>query len=182
MRTSRPLDVDGVELDVARLSKTSSVEPSMIVSPCSSFARSTRLPFTSMPFVESRSTSHQVAPSLPHLRVPARDVRVVEPDVALARAAEHDHGASSSACGARPRRARALAARARARSGARPRSAAAAGGLVDHRRAGLDLGGGLVGRGPRRASGWTIRVAIPNSPIARSSSVSISTFGGDSSA
>src|SRR5262249_6772744 len=41
--------------------KTSSVEPSFTVSPCSSFARFWRRPFTSVPFVESRSVN-QYAP------------------------------------------------------------------------------------------------------------------------
>src|SRR5215204_6370304 len=36
--------------------KTTSVEPSVTVSPSRSFARFTRLPFTSIPFVEPRST------------------------------------------------------------------------------------------------------------------------------
>src|SRR2546428_4070429 len=43
--------------------KVSSVEPTVNVSPESSFARLTRRPFTSIPFVESRSTIQYVAPS-----------------------------------------------------------------------------------------------------------------------
>src|SRR5205823_6950598 len=40
-----------------------SVEPSVIVSPLRSFARFTRLPLTSIPFVEPRSTIQYEAPS-----------------------------------------------------------------------------------------------------------------------
>src|SRR5438128_2597875 len=40
-----------------------SVEPSVIVSPLRSLARFTRLPLTSMPFVEPRSTIQYEAPS-----------------------------------------------------------------------------------------------------------------------
>src|SRR4029077_21161434 len=43
--------------------KVTSVEPTVKVSPVSSFARFTRRPFTSIPFVDSRSTIQYVAPS-----------------------------------------------------------------------------------------------------------------------
>ena len=62
----------------------------MKVSPDSSFARFTRRPFTSIPFVESRSTIQYVGALLPQLGMAARDVRVLDLDVALPRAAEDD--------------------------------------------------------------------------------------------
>src|SRR5439155_258302 len=43
--------------------KVKSVEPRVIVSPSSSFARLTRLPLTSIPFVDPRSTTQYEAPS-----------------------------------------------------------------------------------------------------------------------
>ena len=54
-----------------------------------SFARCWRRPFTSMPFVESRSTIQYAAPSWRSSAWRARDVRVGELDVAVLRAADH---------------------------------------------------------------------------------------------
>ena len=61
-------DVGGEEGDGAgdhcvSRAKVISVEPSVIVSPSLSFARLTRLPLTSIPFVEPRSTIQYAAPS-----------------------------------------------------------------------------------------------------------------------
>src|SRR3954471_24952768 len=61
----RLFDRDGADPappSVSRLN-TSSVEPSVIRSPCRSFARFWRRPFTSIPFVEPRSTAQYAAPS-----------------------------------------------------------------------------------------------------------------------
>ena len=123
--------------------KTRSVAPSVIVSPSDSLACWTRLPFSSVPFVESRSTSHHVEPSLTQLGVPARDVRVLDLDVAVLRASEHGLGALDRVAAAvHLQRERLLLEPELGRRGGLGRLRRL--GLVDHRRARLDLRRGLV--------------------------------------
>src|SRR5215211_2339582 len=57
------LDLDGREHQATSRRNAISVEPIVILSPFCSFARLVRMPFTSRPFVESRSTTQYAVPS-----------------------------------------------------------------------------------------------------------------------
>src|SRR5215208_1415989 len=57
------LDLDGREHQVTSRRNAISVDPIVILSPFCSFARFVRMPFTSRPFVESRSTTQYAVPS-----------------------------------------------------------------------------------------------------------------------
>ena len=149
--------------------KTISVEPIVKRVPSSSFSRFTRLPLTSTPFVESRSTSQYGGAFLAQLRVAPRDVRVGDLDVGVLRAADHDAPLRDLVPLPVPGEDCDLALDAELdRRGRLGRLQRRGGGLVDHRRPVLRLGRGVA----RSGRVCTMRVAIPKTPTSRSSSVS----------
>src|SRR5581483_3062043 len=111
---------------------------------------------------------------LPELRVAPGDVRVGQLDVALLRPTDY-HAALVYLVTLSVDRQRDELLRERD-LGRRPVVGDRRARLVDHRRAGSSCGGGTGSAAAPRP--WAIRVAMPNSPIERSSSVSNVTVGG----
>ena len=140
--------------------KTTSVAPIVMRSPSASFSRVMRRPFSSVPFVEPRSTTQVRRPLLDDLGVAARGVAVRDAQIAFTGAADHD-AARGDRVACAPR-ASASPPRAPVRGPARPRAPRAAGpaaGRSSSRTApigggadaGTGIGAGTGDRGDRDA-------------------------------